>query len=241
MTHRRGDGDTPLPNQPPTTMVKLGRLTLSGPPAAAAILVFLLSIAGLIVYLRPSMSNWPLWVSGALWLLFMGYWSAAARNASPAKSSESRESRRRHGLLLNFSLLLLFVPVPGLRQRYLPAGFPVVAAGLALQVASGLLAVWARRHLGRHWSGAITIKVDHELVRSGPYRILRHPIYSAMLGMYAGTALVSGQWHALLAVAIVALAYWRKIRLEEQALREAFRTDYDAYRRRTWALVPGLF
>jgi protein-S-isoprenylcysteine O-methyltransferase Ste14 len=103
-----------------------------------------------------------------------------------------------------------------------------------------LLAVWARRHLGSNWSGEITIRVDHRLVHSGPYKWVRHPIYTAILGMSVGTAIVSGQLHAVLALAVVAFAYWRKIRLQEANLGRAFKLAYDAYRRGTWALFPGL-
>ncbi|HEX3555254.1 MAG TPA: isoprenylcysteine carboxylmethyltransferase family protein [Thermoanaerobaculia bacterium] len=237
------DTDTPAGNEKPAPerpvkMVKLGGLTLTGPWACVVLLVLLGSIAALLVYVKPSLR---MLLSAALWILFIVYWSVAARNAASAKSSESQASRKRHQLLLNGSLLLLFLPVPGLRQRYLPDASFLVPLGLALQAGSLLLAVWARRHLGRNWSGAVTIKEDHELVRSGPYRLIRHPIYSAMFGMYLGTAVVSGEIHALLALAIVTVAYWRKIRLEEQTLREAFGTNYDDYRRGTWALIPGVF
>lgn len=85
------------------------------------------------------------------------------------------------------------------------------------------------------------VAVGQELVRSGPYRLVRHPIYTAMLGLYAGTALVSGELHALLALGIVVAAYVRKTSLEERTLGELFGTDYQAYRRDTWALLPGLF
>src|SRR5579862_3865927 len=101
--------------------------------------------------------------------------------------------------------------------------------------------VWARRHLGAQWSGQVAVKVVPHLVRSGPYRVLRHPIYTAWLGMYAGPAIVSGQLHAFLAVALVAFAYGRKILIEEAALHQAFGQTYASYRRDTWALIPWLF
>ena len=104
-----------------------------------------------------------------------------------------------------------------------------------------LLAIWARSHLGRNWSGEVRIGVDHELVRTGPYRLLRHPIYTSMLGMFLGTAISSSQYHALLGLGILLLAYLRKTRLEEQILQQTFGTEYEAYRRQTWALVPLLF
>ena len=79
------------------------------------------------------------------------------------------------------------------------------------------------------------------IIRSGPYRRLRHPIYTAVLGMYAGTMLVSGQLHAALALVVVTAAYWRKLRLEEAVLTKTFGDEYAAYRRDSWALVPPLF
>jgi protein-S-isoprenylcysteine O-methyltransferase Ste14 len=222
-------------------VVKIGGLALTGLPAALLLLAFLAAIVGSIVLLRPAFGWSPLWISAALWIAFIGYWSAAAKDASAAKSAEPSSSRQLHQNLLNVALLLLFLRVPGLKARWVPASIYLVVAGLALHVAFALLAVWARRHLGRNWSGAITEKVDHELVRSGPYRFLRHPIYSAMLGMYLGTAVVSGEVHALIAVAIVVAAYWRKLRLEKRHLREVFGAAYDDYRGASWALIPGLF
>jgi protein-S-isoprenylcysteine O-methyltransferase Ste14 len=174
----------------------------------------------------------------AEWAVFILYWDAAAKNSSPAKVSESRKSRRVHELLLNVGLLLVIVPVPGLRERFLPDKELVAWTGLSIQTAAVALGIWARRVLGSHWSGEITIKVDHQLIRSGPYRLVRHPIYTAWLGMFAATAIVSGQIHGLIGFAMAAFAYWRKIRLEEANLKNAFGSDYEAYRRETWALVP---
>ena len=225
----------------PVVMIKLGGMVLTGGAAGVVLLVIAALILGLVVLMKPTFRWSPLWISAALWISFVIYWSAAAKNASPAKGSESISSRQLHQNLLNLALLLLFLRLPGLKTRWLPAVAFIVPAGVALQAVSALLAAWARRCLGRHWSGAITEKVGHELVRSGPYRLVRHPIYSAMPGMYLGTALVSGELHALLAVAIVVAAYWRKIRLEERHLLEVFGPAYDVYRRESWALIPGLF
>jgi protein-S-isoprenylcysteine O-methyltransferase Ste14 len=174
------------------------------------------------------------------WVLFSLYWEAAAMSAAAAKSTESRGSRAVHVLLVSVAQLLVLVPLRGL-GRYLPVSTLIMTAGLTIQAIGTFVAVWARQHLGRNWSGAIAIKVEHQLIRSGPYRLLRHPIYTGLLAMYIGPAVVTGEWLALVGVALAALAYWRKIRLEEAALDTAFGADYDAYRRATWALVPGLF
>jgi protein-S-isoprenylcysteine O-methyltransferase Ste14 len=144
--------------------------------------------------------------------------------------------------VLGAALLLLILPVPGLTGWFLQWRLHfLVAAGAIVQAGFLLLAVWARRHLGRNWSAEVRIAVDHQLVRTGPYRLLRHPIYTAMLGMFLGTAIASSQYHALIGLAILVVAYLRKTRLEEQILRETFGADYDAYCRDTWALVPLLF
>lgn len=180
-------------------------------------------------------------LSLALWVLFSIYWALAARDSAPTSSAESGWSRRLHLLLVNAALLLLVLPVPGLTWRFLPAHPFLMADGLATQASFILFAVWARRHLGSNWSGEVRIAAGHQLVRSGPYHFLRHPIYTAVLGMYCGTALVSGEIHALLALLLVTLAYWRKIRLEERALAETFGADHEAYRRHTWALIPGVY
>jgi protein-S-isoprenylcysteine O-methyltransferase Ste14 len=179
-------------------------------------------------------------VCAATLVLFSVYWEVAARTAAPAKSSESRFSRGIHVFLVNIAMLLVMAPVRGL-GRYLPVSTVIMAAGVVVMAAGTVLAVWARVHLGRNWSGEIAIKVEHQLIRSGPYRFLRHPIYTGLLAMYVGPAIVTGEWLALIGVVMAGLAYWRKIRLEEAALEVAFGSEYDAYRRATWALVPGLF
>jgi protein-S-isoprenylcysteine O-methyltransferase Ste14 len=185
--------------------------------------------------------DWPLWVTIGVWAIFSIYWEAAGKNAAPAARSESRGSRKLHVFLVNAALILILAPIPGLRQRYLPASPILLAAGLAFQFAGLLLAVWARRHLGRNWSGEITIKVDHELVRSGPYAWVRHPIYTALLAMYLGSAMVSGEWHALLGLGLALIAYGRKVRLEGANLIASFGAEYREYCANTRALLPGLF
>jgi isoprenylcysteine carboxyl methyltransferase (ICMT) family protein YpbQ len=185
--------------------------------------------------------SWPILVSFVPWILFSLYWEIEAKNSAPAVSSESKWSRAVHVVLANAALLLMLVPIRGLNQRFLPEALIVKLSGLALECAGLALAIWARRVLGRNWSGEITIKADHELVRSGPYGRVRHPIYTALLAMYAGTAIVSGQMHALVGLLLAVIAYLRKSRMEETNLAKAFGEQYVAYRDETWALVPGIY
>ncbi len=177
-----------------------------------------------------------------LWVVFFTYWSIEARNKAPTERGERTRSTAFHQVMLNVALLLLFISVPGLNGWFLPEHWRgTVIAGALVQASCIALAVWARRHLGRNWAAEVRIGVGHELVRSGPYRRLRHPIYTAMLGMSLGTAIASSQYHALVGVAILFVAYLRKTRLEEDILGQTFGDQYEAYRRASWRLLPPVF
>lgn len=229
-----------IDNKSPVVTIKLPGVSIAFSGFLALIpLVILLGLAALVVFYVARSATWSwLWISGGLWILFIAYWAVAAAGAAPTKSAESTGSRQLHQLLMYGAFALAFWRTPGLGGRWLPRAAYIVVIGLAIQVGAGLLAVWARRHLGRNWSGAITAKVDHQLIRTGPYRVLRHPIYTGMLGMFLGTAIVSGELHALLAMVIIAVAYWRKVRIEERHLRTIFGDAYDEYRKESWALIP---
>ena len=242
--------DEETPTQQTMIGIRLfGRtLALTGRSASVFIFVVLGLVVAFVAYFaieKPgafkSALMSPLWISAALWIAMMVYWSAAAKRSAPAVRAESAASRSTHQLMLNLALLLAFIRFPWTGARWLPVSLLVVSVGLIIQVGSMLLDIWAMRCLGRNWSSAVTIKVDHELVRSGPYRLVRHPIYTAMIGMYLGTAIVSGELHGLLGVALCAVAYWRKTRMEEHGLREVFGKTYEEYRRESWALVPWVF
>lgn len=180
----------------------------------------------------------PLWISIALYCLFSLYWTVAAKNSAPVKSAEPFSSTLLHQSLLNLALILLFFRVPGLTGRWLLESLALTITGITIQASALVLAIWARRRLGRNWSARVTTKVDHELIQTGPYKLIRHPIYTAVLGMHIGIAITSGEWHALVAVTLVAIAYIRKIRLEEQTLSRAFGEQHATYRQNSWALIP---
>jgi protein-S-isoprenylcysteine O-methyltransferase Ste14 len=174
------------------------------------------------------------------WVIFSLYWEIAAKNAAESRQSEATSSRAVHLVLTNLALVLTIIQFNG-QGRFLTVSFLTIGVGFAVAALGLLFAISARRALGRNWSGKITIKVEHQLIRSGPYRLLRHPIYTGILTMYAGTALVTGTWLAIVGVVMAVFAYARKIRLEEANMRTAFGPEYDAYCRESWALVPWLY
>ena len=185
--------------------------------------------------------SWPMVIAVVLICVFSIYWDTAAKGDAPAQASESAASRRFHLITLNVGVLILVLPLPGLTHRFLPRSHILIVPGLAIELGGILFAIWARHHLGRNWSGEVRIATGHELIRSGPYRNIRHPIYTGVLGMYLGAMIVSGEWHALLGMTIITLAYLRKLRLEERILSATFGPPWDDWRRHSWALLPPLF
>jgi len=177
----------------------------------------------------------------AMWLSWAAYWWAASRGAKPAERQEPLGSRLLHVLPLLLAVGLLWpdqVLGSFLNERLFPWA-PWQFWLAALITAAGLLfAVWARVHLARNWSGTVTIKRDHELIASGPYAIVRHPIYTGLLAAFIGSAMARGEWRGVLAVLVVWAAFWRKLRLEERWMTERFGERYTAYKRRVPALVP---
>lgn len=116
----------------------------------------------------------------------------------------------------------------------------LMSLGAAATFAGLLFAVWARLYLGKNWSGLVTVKHDHELIRSGPYRFVRHPIYSGILLALVGTAVCRRNVWGILGVALIWLGLWLKSRLEERFMVETFGAQYDDYRRTTGALLPRM-
>jgi protein-S-isoprenylcysteine O-methyltransferase Ste14 len=183
----------------------------------------------------------------AIWLAWLAYWIVSARSVKPAQRRESVASRLAHVLPLLVAALLLGwgrVP-PGwlswLSGRWLPASVIWPSAGAAITVLGLALTVWARQGLGTNWSATVAVKQDHELVLTGPYRHVRHPIYGGLLLAFAGAALARGEWRGILALPIAWLALRRKWRLEERFMRETFGTAYSEYAARTPAVIPRLF
>jgi protein-S-isoprenylcysteine O-methyltransferase Ste14 len=177
-----------------------------------------------------------------MWLAWVGYWWLRSGDVKASTRREPFLSRLLHIVPLVFAGMLLWLPgvllVPWLNARFVPLSGWAFWAGAALALAGFLFTVWAREHLGRNWSGIVTVKQDHELIVNGPYALVRHPIYTGLLLAFAGTGLALGEWRGVLAVVIALLALWRKLRIEERWMQEQFGEQYRAYKHRVAALVP---
>jgi protein-S-isoprenylcysteine O-methyltransferase len=110
--------------------------------------------------------------------------------------------------------------------------------GIAMMLAGMSLRWWAIHVLARHFTIDVAIRPDHELVRRGPYRLLRHPSYTGSLLTFLGFALCLGNWLSLVAMLPVVLAFLWRIHVEERVLREAFPERYRAYAIETKRLIP---
>ncbi|MGO9162153.1 MAG: methyltransferase family protein [Streptosporangiaceae bacterium] len=171
---------------------------------------------------------------GCAWLVFWIYWIVAA---SSSKESVSSGWRAR---LTGVSAVGVFLIAGVLRGGSLVVHSLVLAAIGALLFACGIvLAVWARLHLGRNWGMPMTQRAEPELVTSGPYRFVRHPIYSGLLTAMLGTALVNNLLGLIVVAALVAYFYYCGI-VEERNLAATFPTAYPEYRSRTKMLIPFL-
>ena len=177
------------------------------------------------------------------WLVWLLVWGAAARNVKPTARRETRREAIANHLPVLVGAAMLATPawLPGILTHRLVTGPDSPALGTVL-VAIGLgFAVLARWYLGRNWSAAVTVKQDHTLIRNGPYRFVRHPIYSGMVLALFGTALATGEPRAFIGAALILLGFILKLRLEEARMRETFPAEYDEYARHTARLIPGVF
>jgi protein-S-isoprenylcysteine O-methyltransferase Ste14 len=177
----------------------------------------------------------------AVWVAVGVVWAVAAIRTKRATLAQTRASRLIHIALGAVAFVLLFNPqlaIGPLAWRFVPLSPEVSYTGLALTLAGAAFAIWARATLGRNWSGIVTIKEDHQIIRTGPYALVRHPIYSGFLLAMLGTALAIGQIRGLVGLVIAFGAWWFKSRIEEKFMEQQFGGQYVAYRQQVKAFIP---
>ncbi len=179
-----------------------------------------------------------------LWLVLIIVWRVKARGTKRTVQSESGGSQLLYTAILIAGVFLIFTRrcgIPWLDGQLFVVTLPIVVAGLLAVLAGVAFSIWARLMLGDNWSNNVTVKEDHTLVRSGPYRIVRHPIYTGiLLGMF-GSAVQRGAIRCFAGVLICVLSFWLKSRGEERFMAQSFGEEYVHYRREVKGLVPFIF
>jgi protein-S-isoprenylcysteine O-methyltransferase Ste14 len=171
------------------------------------------------------------------WAAFWLYWILAALSMKRGRVPWSRELRIRAVI---FVVVILLIRLGVFRGHGVASDPWRAAVGLVLFAAGLLFAIWARIHIGRNWGTPMTQKEEPELVTSGPYRLVRHPIYSGILVAGTGTALAL-DWFWLTVVALAGIYIIYAATAEERYLSEQFPDTYARYKRSTKMLVPFVF
>jgi protein-S-isoprenylcysteine O-methyltransferase Ste14 len=174
-----------------------------------------------------------------LWLVWLGAWLRTKKTQELAGFG----SRLGYGAPVVVAFYLLFssnVPFGWLGKRIIPRIMVVEVLAVSLTALGIAFAIWARFYIGQNWSSAVTIKVGHQLIRTGPYAWVRHPIYSGLLLAMIGTALARRAPRGLLAILLLWLGFSIKRRMEEGFMLKTFGPEYEEYSRSTGALIPRL-
>jgi protein-S-isoprenylcysteine O-methyltransferase Ste14 len=172
------------------------------------------------------------------WAALWGTWGVLALGNKRVESTAGKRFMSLHVLLMGSAFVLALSGPFLLPWRVLPALELVDWIGAGVTWLGVAFALWARFYLGTNWSGTPTIKVGHELVRSGPYALARHPIYTGIWVGLLGSSIAAGTVQGVLAVVLMTVAYARKIPVEEKQLRDHFGEAYATYAREVKALLP---
>ncbi len=175
------------------------------------------------------------------WIVFVVYWIIGAIKTRATREKEPFTSRFAVLLLEGAGYLLIFGGSTGigfLATRFIPRTMAGAMLGVVLIWAGIGLAIWARYHLAEYWSARITIKEDHQLIRTGPYSRLRHPIYSGLILATIGSAVVIDEWRCVLGVCLVLAGYCFKAGKEEAMLTRQFGEAFREHQKHAGFLIP---
>ena len=206
-----------------------------GPAVAVLAIAFLLLFLG-----RNKIPPALLLVLGLAWAAAGLYWTAPVK---AAQSGEFKWYRPLRLVVLAATFALLFWDATGvgpLGKRFLPVTLVFGLVGFALALGGMAITLWARFVLGQFWSDRVIVQADHQLIRTGPYARMRHPIYSGVLLGVLGTALVLGEWRGLLAFVLLLTNYAIKGKREELILADRFRDQFHEHVTHAGFLLPRL-
>jgi protein-S-isoprenylcysteine O-methyltransferase Ste14 len=188
--------------------------------------------------------NYFLLITVLGWVVFFTYWGVKANKVKTAVYSQGTLSRRVYLFFLFFSLFSVYIPYFGvgiLGYRVIPESNAWGILGVLISITGVSFAIWARRTLGTNWSAKVTLKKEHELVKSGPYSIVRHPIYTGFELATLGPVLIVGQLKGFIALLIIFCAHVYKIGMEEKLMNQQFPGKYADYSKRVKRLLPFIY
>lgn len=176
------------------------------------------------------------------WVFFIVYWLVSAARAKRIAERQSLLSALAHRIPVALGWWMMIYPRMGRPMNWtvIPHTDWTGLVGAVICVFGLWVTIWARWTLAGNWSSDVTFKQGHELIRTGPYRFVRHPIYTGLLVMCLGTAVEIGQMRCWLGLIVVFVGFWIKLSQEEQLLLRHFPDEYPLYRKQVKALVPWL-
>jgi protein-S-isoprenylcysteine O-methyltransferase Ste14 len=187
------------------------------------------------------MERAAIYVTAVCWGVFYVYWLASAFATKRTAAKESFISSQAYRIPVGLAAMVLVyaaqMPKP-LSAVAFPATTLVGVLVIACSTAGLATCLWARTILGRNWSSVVMVKVGHELVQAGPYRFVRHPIYTGIILMFAAIVLLVGRVAGILAFGLFVYSFLLKLRREERLMLKQFPTTYPEYIKRTKLLVP---
>jgi protein-S-isoprenylcysteine O-methyltransferase Ste14 len=181
-----------------------------------------------------------------IWLIVIGYWVISSFN--------TRKTKKKTNGFKNFIyywlplLVAVFLLGPGewfghtwLRENFVEHTNTVGITGLVFCIAGAVICCWARYTLGKNWALSVQEKSNHELITNGLYKIIRHPIYTGLIILFVGNAVIVGDYRAILSVLIVVISFVFKLKKEEKLMKGLFGEQYQKYKQKTNALIPYLY
>ena len=187
------------------------------------------------------MYSLPTSLSILAWLVMASVWFYFSIGNKKTTSLPNPLAQIIANILLFGSPFFLFYPFSQniLATQIIPHPMWIEMIGVVLSIAAVAFAIWARLALGKNWSGAvITLKKDHQLITSGPYRFVRHPIYTGYFLATLGTALTIGTVASYLATLMILIGFLIRMNKEEKLMTMQFPTEYPAYKKRSKKLIP---
>ena len=178
----------------------------------------------------------------ACWIIFIGYWTINALKGKPTAERQNWSSIMAHRVPTTLGGILLWCPTLSypLSLTLTPQTDLARAIGAVICVLGLLGAIWSRRTLAGNWSSTVTFKQGHQLVQTGPYRFVRHPIYTGILLMCLGSAIAAGRFGSWLGFLFLCAGFWIKLKQEESLMLRHFPDEYPSHQTRVKTLVPFL-